>query len=83
MGAVSHSQPVQGAATAHEIDYKIHGDDMQAVQIILDSGAAVHAEAGAMLFIEADIEMDTGTQGERKGVAGFGGDILRGFLSGD
>ncbi len=48
---------------AHEIDYKIHGDDMQAVQITLDPGEAVHAEAGAMLFIEDDIEMDTSTQG--------------------
>ncbi len=48
---------------AHEIDYQIHGDDMQAVQITLDPGEAVHAEAGAMLFIEDDIEMDTGTQG--------------------
>jgi uncharacterized protein (TIGR00266 family) len=48
---------------AHEIEYKIHGDDMQAVQITLDPGEAVHAEAGAMLFIEDDIEMDTGTQG--------------------
>jgi len=48
---------------AHEIDYKIHGDDMQAVQITLDPAEAVHAEAGAMLFIEDDIEMDTSTQG--------------------
>jgi len=48
---------------AHEIEYKVHGDDMQAVQITLDPGEAVHAEAGAMLFIEDDIEMDTGTQG--------------------
>ncbi|MBC8366244.1 TIGR00266 family protein [bacterium] len=48
---------------AHEIEYQIHGDDMQAVQITLDPGEAVHAEAGAMLFIEDDIEMDTGTQG--------------------
>jgi len=48
---------------AHEIDYKIHGDDMQAVQITLDPTEAVHAEAGAMLFIEDDIEMDTSTEG--------------------
>lgn len=48
---------------AHEIEYKIHGDDMQAVEVALDPGEAVHAEAGAMLFIEDDIHMETSTQG--------------------
>lgn len=48
---------------AHEIDYEILGDDMQAVVVELDSGEAVQAEAGAMLFMENDIKMDTGTGG--------------------
>ena len=48
---------------AHEIDYEIIGDDMQAVIVELDSNEAVQAEAGAMLFQEQGIEMNTGTEG--------------------
>ena len=48
---------------SHEIDYRIFGDDMQAVEIELDHMEAVRAEVGAMLFMEEGIEMQTGTQG--------------------
>ncbi len=48
---------------AHDIDYEIVGDDMQAVLIELDPGEAVQAEVGAMLFMENGIKMDTGTGG--------------------
>lgn len=48
---------------AHEIDYKIYGDDMQLVGIELDHGEAVRAEAGAMMFMEEGIEMQTSTGG--------------------
>jgi uncharacterized protein (TIGR00266 family) len=45
------------------IDYEIHGDDMQAVEIELDPGEGVRAEAGAMMFMEQGIEMQTSTDG--------------------
>ncbi len=48
---------------ADEIDYKIHGDDMQLVEIELDPGEAVRAEAGAMMYMEEGIEMQTSTGG--------------------
>ena len=48
---------------AHEIEYRIFGDDMQAVEIELDPMEAVRAEVGAMLFMEKGIEMQTGTSG--------------------
>ena len=48
---------------ADEIDYQIFGDDMQAVEIELDPGEAVRAEAGAMLYMEQGIEMQTSTGG--------------------
>ncbi len=48
---------------ADVIDYKIHGDDMQLVEIELDPGEAVRAEAGAMMFMEDGIEMQTSTGG--------------------
>ncbi|HWP79297.1 MAG TPA: TIGR00266 family protein [Candidatus Acidoferrum sp.] len=44
---------------ADEIDYKLFGDDMQLVEIELDPGESVLAEAGAMTYIEQDIKMET------------------------
>jgi uncharacterized protein (TIGR00266 family) len=44
---------------SHEIDYEIHGDDMQFVEITLDPGETVVAEAGAMMFQDPTITMET------------------------
>lgn len=41
---------------SHEIDYEIKGHDVQLVEIELDPGETVIAEAGAMLFMEDGIE---------------------------
>ncbi len=41
------------------VDYEIIGDDLQAVVITLDPQEAVVAEAGAMMYMEDDIEMAT------------------------
>jgi uncharacterized protein (TIGR00266 family) len=46
-------------ATMHEIDYQIHGDDMQFVEVELDPAEAVVAEAGGMMFMEDGIQMET------------------------
>src|SRR5882762_35138 len=43
----------------HEVDYKVLGDDLQFVEIQLDPGEAVVAEAGAMMYLEEGIEMTT------------------------
>ncbi len=40
----------------HEVDYEIHGDDLQMVEIELDPGETVVAEAGSMNYMEDDIE---------------------------
>jgi uncharacterized protein (TIGR00266 family) len=48
---------------ADVIDYKIHGDDMQIVEIELDPAEGVRAEVGAMMFMEEGIMMETGTGG--------------------
>ena len=61
---------------ADQVDYKIFGDDMQVVEIELDSGEGVRAEVGAMLYMEQGIEMQTST----------GGGVFSGFkrmLTGD
>lgn len=41
---------------SHEIDYKIIGDDIQLIEIELDPGETVIAEAGAMLYMEDGID---------------------------
>ncbi len=45
------------------LDYKIYGDDMQIVEVELDPGEGVRAEAGAMIYMDMGIEMQTGTDG--------------------
>jgi uncharacterized protein (TIGR00266 family) len=45
--------------TMHEIDFQIHGDDMQFVEVELDPSEAVVAEAGGMMFMEDSIQMET------------------------
>ena len=44
---------------ADEIDYQIYGDDMQLVEIELDPGESVLAEAGAMNYMDSCIKMET------------------------
>jgi uncharacterized protein (TIGR00266 family) len=46
-------------ARMHEIDYQIHGDDMQFVEVELDPQEAALAEAGSMMFMDDGIEMET------------------------
>lgn len=43
---------------SHEIDYKIFGDDIQFVEIELDPGETVIAEAGAMVYMEQGITFE-------------------------
>jgi len=44
---------------AHEIDYTIYGDDMQYVEIELDPTETVIAEAGSMMMMNSNIQMET------------------------
>lgn len=48
---------------ADEIEYRILGDDMQLVEVALDPGEAVRAEAGAMLYLTEGVEIQTSTGG--------------------
>jgi len=42
----------------HEVDYQIHGNETQFVEIELDPAEAVVAEAGAMMFMDDGIAME-------------------------
>lgn len=58
-------------STMHEVDYEIVGDDLQFVKVELDPGEAVVGEAGAMMYIEDGIAMQTifgdGSQQQQQG----------------
>jgi uncharacterized protein (TIGR00266 family) len=45
--------------TNHEIDYRIFGEEMQCVEIELDPQETVIAEAGAFMYMEQGIQMET------------------------
>ncbi|MCT4628277.1 TIGR00266 family protein [Winogradskyella sp.] len=61
---------------AHEIDYRIYGEEMQYVEIELDPQEAVIAESGSFMMMDDGIKMDTifgdGSQKDK----GFLGKIL-------
>lgn len=56
----------------HEIDYRIHGEEMQCVEIELDPQETVIAESGSFMFMDDSIEMAT--------VFGDGSDRAQGFF---
>ncbi|MBD1381863.1 TIGR00266 family protein [Metabacillus arenae] len=43
----------------HEISYKLYGDDMQFVEVELDPQETVIAEAGSLMMMEDNIQMET------------------------
>jgi uncharacterized protein (TIGR00266 family) len=43
----------------HEIDYKMHGEEMQCVEIELDPQETVIAESGSFMYMDNGIEMET------------------------
>ncbi|MBM7662642.1 uncharacterized protein (TIGR00266 family) [Bacillus mesophilus] len=57
---------------SHEIEFKLHGDDMQFVEIELDPEESMVAEAGSMMMMEDGIELET--------VFGDGGPQSKGLL---
>ncbi|MDF2964460.1 MAG: hypothetical protein K0S39_6195, partial [Paenibacillus sp.] len=57
---------------AHEIDYDIQGSEMQYVEIELDPNESIIAEAGSMMMMSANIQMQT--------IFGDGSDENKGFV---
>lgn len=43
----------------HEIDYKIYGEEMQCVEIELDPQETVIAEAGSLMYMDSEIQMQS------------------------
>jgi uncharacterized protein (TIGR00266 family) len=55
---IAYATPGQ-QPTADVIDYKIFGEEMQYVEITLDPGETVIAEAGVMMYMSTAIKMET------------------------
>lgn len=73
---VSAPPPPTGR-TVDEIDFKIFGAEMQFVEVELDPGESAVAEAGAMMYKDACIEMNTVFgDGSNSGGGGFMGKLL-------
>jgi uncharacterized protein (TIGR00266 family) len=57
---------------AHDIDFEVHGNEMQFVEVELDPGEGAVAEAGSMMYMTSGIQMETifgdGSQKQSKGV---------------
>ena len=60
--------------TNHELDYKIYGEELQFVEVELDSNETAIAESGAMMMMDDGIEMQTifgdGSQQQNGGLLG-------------
>lgn len=71
----------------HEIDYKIHGSEMQFVEIELDPKETVMAEAGAMMMMDNSIVMETvlgdGSEKNSRGLFGKIGGAAKRALTGE
>ena len=67
--------PPRGAGAADVIDYEVFGEEMQFVEITLDPNEACIAEAGAFMFMDPGIQMETifgdgSSQDQQGGVMG-------------
>ena len=61
---------------SHEIDYEIHGDDMQIVSVELDPQETVIAEAGAMNWMDEGITFEAKTGDGSKPDQGMFGKLM-------
>ncbi|RLB19571.1 MAG: TIGR00266 family protein [Deltaproteobacteria bacterium] len=70
--------PPQAGKRADEIEYKVLGTEMQFVEVELDPGESAVAEAGAMMYKDASINMETifGDGSASSGDGGFMGKLL-------
>ncbi len=73
--------------TSHEIDFEIFGEEMQFVEITLDPQEACIAEAGAFMYMDPGIEMETifgdGSSQGGGGLMGMLGSAAKRVLTGE
>jgi uncharacterized protein (TIGR00266 family) len=69
---VAAAPPAVPGRRAHDIDFEIHGTEMQFVEVELDPGESAVAEAGVMMYMSPAIKMETvfgdGSQAQARGI---------------
>jgi uncharacterized protein (TIGR00266 family) len=80
-GPAKTAIPKPPGRTAHEIDFKIFGEELQFVEVELDPGESAVAEAGAMMYMTSGIEMNT-IFGDGSSTAASGGFVDKLFSAG-
>lgn len=77
-GSPAPAPPPRAGGRADEIAYKILGKEMQFVEVELDPGESAVAEAGAMMYKDAGVNMETifGDGSASSGNGGFMGKLL-------
>ncbi|HXG90136.1 MAG TPA: TIGR00266 family protein [Vicinamibacterales bacterium] len=72
--------PAAPGRRAHDIDFVIHGNEMQFVEVELDPGEAAIAEAGVMMYMTNGIQLETifGDGSQQQG--GGGGGVLNALV---
>ena len=58
-GTTGFGPPPASRMVAHDVDFKIFGEEMQFVEIELDPGESAVSEAGAMMYKDASVRMET------------------------
>ncbi len=67
---------------SHEIDYEIKGHDIQFVEVVLDPGETVIAEAGSMFFMDEGIAFETKLGDGTEATSGIMGKLLSAAMRG-
>jgi len=57
--SIPEPPPASTGSSADEIDFKIFGSEMQFVEVELDPGESAVAEAGAMMYKDSSVQMET------------------------
>jgi uncharacterized protein (TIGR00266 family) len=76
MSASPFSHHTRSAGVADDIDFEIKGQELQFLEIELDSGESAVAEAGAMVWKDASVAMSTVFGDGRGEEGGFMGKLL-------
>ncbi len=72
LGSSVNPPPPASIRQAHDIDFKIFGEEMQFVEVELDPGESAVAEAGAMMYKDSSVKMETAFgDGSSSGGGGF------------
>lgn len=81
------SAPPAMPMRAHDVDYEIHGNEMQIVEVELDPGEICIAEAGGMNYMEDGIAFETkmgdGSSANEGGIMGLLKNVGKRMLTGE